>query len=151
MRSKLTRAVCACICALVKSKRDKDRSAEPMLLCSSVCRLLVLLGALVFISDSLNERVLGPSQGQKQGTAAQTAGSSQHRDPQFEKSGSRKRQREQGTWTWPWGVQEGGVYFPGVVVEGGGLEVGSGSTRQRPPEPESQKRPPPTGHYPGTG
>ena len=109
MRSKLTRAVCACICAPVKSKRDKDRSTTPMLLCSCVCRLLVLLlGALVFISaGSLNERGLGlMSQGQQQGTAAQTADRiSQHRGPQFEKSGSRKRQREQGAWTWPWGVQ----------------------------------------------
>ena len=79
MHSKLIREVCACICAPVKSKRGKDRSAESMLLCSCVCRLLVLLGALVFISDSRNERGLSLSQGQQQGTAAQTAGSSRHR------------------------------------------------------------------------
>ena len=63
MRNELLRAVCTYICTLRKSKRDKDRSTTPMLLCSCVCPLSVLLlGALVFISDSLNERGLGLSQ-----------------------------------------------------------------------------------------
>ena len=120
MRNGLLRAVCTYICTLRKSKRDKDRSTTPMLLCSCVCRLLVLLlGALVFISaGSLNERGLGlMSQGQQQGTAAQTADRiSQHRGPQFEKSGSRKREETERESKGP---GPGGCNIRGVFISPG--------------------------------
>ena len=129
MRSELTRAVCA----LGTSKRDKDRSATPMLLCSCVCRLLVLLGALVFISDSLNERSLGPGPESRAEAGHSSADSRQltaQRSPVREERKQEETERARDL-DLALGVQEGTTHnrgtrgIPGIGVKPEGRTGGS--------------------------